>query len=111
MLQLLRTAHAGCADVDACNSSLRPAQGVLCGLRCPAAGDQYRSIFPIRTGRPQEMIIRSTSLPVFPKASIFFKAVNRLRVRITVVEVSDLVLHCRQRRRFCLLAHSTEWAA
>jgi hypothetical protein len=39
-LELLGTAHARCAEIDAGNLSRRPTQGMLCRLRCPATGNQ-----------------------------------------------------------------------
>src|SRR5271170_5373725 len=76
-------------------------------LRCPTAGDEDRLIFLIRSGRPKQMIVRAASLPVLPETSILFQAINRLfkaldrqRIRVTIVEVSNFPGHvnCRLRR-------------
>ncbi len=47
-------------------------------------------VFPIGSRRPTEMIIRSASLLVLPEPSILFKAIDRRRIRVTIVEISDL---------------------
>jgi len=41
------------------------------------------------------MIVRAASLPVLPEPSIFLEAIDRLRIRITVVKVSDLIRYTR----------------
>ena len=53
------------------------------------------------------MVVRAASLPVLPEASVFHEAIDRPRIRITIVEFSDLV----RQARFCgillvLFAHS-----
>ena len=90
-LELLRTAHAGCAEVDAGHLSRRPAQGMLGRLRGPAAGNEDGVIFPVRSGGPEEMIVRAASLPVLPEPAIVVEAVDRPWIRITVVEGADLL--------------------
>jgi hypothetical protein len=88
-LEFLGTAHARRAEVDAGNLSCWPTQGVLCRLRCPTACNEDEAIFPIRPGRPKQMIIRVAPVSVLPEPPIFFEAVDRPRIRITVVEVPD----------------------
>jgi hypothetical protein len=68
---------------------------MLCGLRCPTAGDKNRIVFPIRSARPKKMMVRTTSLLVLPESTILFKVIDRPRIRITVVEVLDLLCHTR----------------
>jgi hypothetical protein len=41
------------------------------------------------------MIVRATSLPVLPEASIIFQVVDRRRIGITVVEVSDVLRYIK----------------
>ena len=85
-LELLGVAHTGRAEVDAGHPSRRPAQGMLGRLRCPAAGNQDGLVFPIGSGRPEEMIVRPASLPVLPEPSIFLQAVDRRWIRMPFVE-------------------------
>src|SRR5271154_3171934 len=59
-LEFLRAAHTGRADVDAGDLSVWPAQGMLCCLRCPAAGDENGMIVPVGPVRPEEMVIRAS---------------------------------------------------
>src|SRR5215510_3177082 len=75
-LELLGTAHAGCAEVDTGNLSRRPTQRMLGRLRRPAAGNETGLVFPIRACRPEEMIVRPALLPVLPELSIFLEAVD-----------------------------------
>ena len=83
-LELLGTAHARCAEVDAGNPSRRPAQGMLGRLRCPAAGNEDGLILPIGPCGPEEMIVRAAFLPVLPELSIFLEAVDRGWIRDAV---------------------------
>jgi hypothetical protein len=48
-------------------------------------------VFLVRFVRPEEVVIRATSEPVFPEPTILFKTIYRPRVGITVVKVSDLI--------------------
>src|SRR5262249_9120872 len=57
-LELLGTAHTGCAEIDAGNPRRRPTQSMLGRLRCPATGNEDGWIFPIGPYRPKEMIVR-----------------------------------------------------
>src|SRR4030095_15836094 len=88
-LELLGTAHARCAEVDAGNLSRRPTQGMLGRLRCPAAGDENGMVFPIGSYRTEEMIVHPAFLPVLPEPSIFLEAVDRPGIRIPFIEALD----------------------
>jgi hypothetical protein len=66
---------------------------MLCGLRRATAGDKNGMVFPIRSARPKKMMIRATSLLVLPESAILFKIIDRPRIRITIVEVLDLLYH------------------
>ena len=94
-LQLLSAAHTRCAKVDADNPSSGPTQGMLGRLRCPAAGNEDGVVFLVRSSGPKQMIIRAASLLVLPELLIFFKAIDRSRIRITFVEVPDCLRHVR----------------
>ena len=58
--KLLGTADAGRADVDGGHLRRGPAHGVPGRLRCSAAGDEDGKVVPIRSGRPEEMVVGST---------------------------------------------------
>src|SRR6266576_3890393 len=107
-LEFRRAADTRCADVDACDLSRGPAQRMLGRLRRPAAGDEDGLVFPIRSGRPQQMIFRAPSWLVLPEESIFFQIIGGRRIRVTVIEVSDLLCHITDRREVVgALAHDT----
>ena len=72
--ELLSTAHARRAKVDARNLRRGPTQGMLCRLGCSAAGNQNGELFPKGSGRPEQMIIRAASQRVLPEALIFIEA-------------------------------------
>src|SRR5262245_50151648 len=86
-LELLGTAHTGCAEIDADDMSRRPTQSMLGRLRCPAAGNEDGFVFPVGSCRPEEMIVGPACLSVLPKPSIFLKAVDRPGIRKPFVEV------------------------
>ena len=65
-LELFRASHTRRADVDAGDLSRRPPQGMLCCLRCSAAGDENGIVFPVRSVGPKEMIIGAAFLRVLP---------------------------------------------
>lgn len=88
-IELLSTAYARCAEVDADYLSRRPPQGMLSRLRCPVAGNENGVVFPVRSVRPKQMIIRAASLSVLPDPLILFKALDRPKIRVTFAEVSD----------------------
>jgi hypothetical protein len=96
-LELLSMAHTRCAEVDAGNMGLRPTQGMLGRLGCPAPGNQDRSRFAIGPGRPKQMIVPAESLWILPELPVFVEAIDRPRIRITIVEVLDLLCHARCR--------------
>ena len=75
-LELLGTAHTGCAEVDAGNLSRGPTQGMLGRLRGPAAGNEDGLILPIGACGPEEVIVRAAFLPVLPEQPIFLEAVG-----------------------------------
>jgi hypothetical protein len=63
-------------------------------------------VFPIRYAGPKEMIIRAPSVRVLPEPAILFKVIDRPRIRIMVVEVSNLLCCIKGLGRvFCSLAH------
>src|SRR5262249_7190668 len=62
LLELLGTAHTGCAEVDTDNLSRRPAQRMLGGLRCPAASNEDGVVVPIGSCRPEEVIVHPAFL-------------------------------------------------
>jgi hypothetical protein len=70
--ELLSTAHARCAKVDANNLSLRPTQGMFGCLRCSAPGNEDGVVFPVTSGVPKQMIICVAPVSVLPEPSIFF---------------------------------------
>src|SRR5260370_36961547 len=90
-LELLRTLHTRCADVDAGNLSSGPTQGMFCCLRRSAACDENGMVFAVGSVRPEEMVIRATPVRVVPEPTVLFKTIDRPRIRITVVEASDLI--------------------
>ena len=101
-----RTSHTRRADVDAGDLSRGPTQGMFCRLGCSATGNKNGIVFPIRPARPKEMIIGAAFLLVFPDPAILFKALDRRRIRISVVEVLDLLCYIKiWRRVVCSLAH------
>src|SRR5208282_5936021 len=90
-LELLGVEHADCAAVDAGNLGRGPTHRMLGCLRCPATGNEDGLVFPIRSIGPKKMIVRAASLLVLPDPLIFFQVIDRWRIRISVVEVPDLV--------------------
>jgi hypothetical protein len=53
-------------------------------------------VFPVLSVRPEEIVIRATSERGLP--TIFFKAIDRPRIRIAVVEVSNFLRYIKRRR-------------
>ena len=94
-LELLGTAHTGCAEVDAGNLSRGPTQGMLGRLRCPAAGDEDGLVFPIGSCRPEEVIVRPAFLPVLPEPSIFLEAVDGRWIGMTFVKRAHILPDAR----------------
>src|SRR4029453_11166380 len=94
-LELLGTAHTGCAEVDAGNLSRRPTQGVLGRLRCPATGNEDGLVFPIGRCGPEEVIVGAAFLEVLPEESIFLEAVDRRWIGMTLVERAHILLNTR----------------
>src|SRR6202051_379720 len=84
-LEFLRVAYTCRADVYASNLCIGPAQSMLCRLRCAAPGDENGMIFPIGFVRPEEMVIRASSVRVFPDLAISFETIDRPWIGITVV--------------------------
>jgi hypothetical protein len=76
-LEILRAPYACRAKVNAGHPSRRPTQSMLSSLRCAAAGNQDGEVFPVRSGRPEQMIVRAASLPVLPEPAIFIEAIDR----------------------------------
>ncbi len=76
-LEFLGASNAGCAEVDAGDLRFRPAHRVLSSLGCPAAGNENRMVFPIRSARPEEMIIRTAFLLALPMPAVFFETIDR----------------------------------
>jgi hypothetical protein len=64
---------------------------MFCCLRCPAAGNENGMVFLVRSVGPEEMVIRPASVRVFPESTILFKAIDWTRIRVAVVETTDLV--------------------
>jgi hypothetical protein len=62
-------------------------------LGSPAAGNKNGMILPIGFVRPKKMMIRTTSLRVLPELTVLFEIIDRPRIRITIVEVLDLLCH------------------
>src|SRR5258705_5323597 len=89
--EFLRASHTRCADVDAGNLSCGPTQGMLCCLRRPAPSDENGMVFPVASVRPKEMVIRATPVRVVPEPTVLFKTIDRPRIRIAVVEASNLI--------------------
>jgi hypothetical protein len=58
-------------------------------LRCPAAGDEDGEIFFIRSGGPEQMVVRAAPGFVLPASAIVIECLGRRRIRITLVEVLD----------------------
>jgi hypothetical protein len=56
-------------------------------------------VFPIRSSRPEEMIIRTAFLPALPPPAVFFETIDRARIRISVVEVPNLLFYIGKDRR------------
>jgi hypothetical protein len=56
-----------------------------------AASNQDGVVLAVRPGGPVEMAIRSAPVPILPETAVFIEALNRPRIRITVVEVSDFL--------------------
>jgi hypothetical protein len=52
-------------------------------------------VLPEGSVRPEEMIICAASVWVFPEPTILIKAIDRPRIRITVVETSDFLCHIK----------------
>ena len=92
-LEFLGAAHARGAEVDTHHLGLGPAHGMLGRLRGPATGNQNRVIFPIGSGRPEQMIISVTPLLILPELSIPIEAVDWPGIRIAFVEVPDFRSH------------------
>ncbi len=92
-LELLGVTYTRCTKVDAGNQGRWPTQGMLGRLRCPAACNEDGMIFPIGSGRPKQMIVRAASLLILPEPPVSLETIDRPRIRIAVVEVSDLVRH------------------
>ena len=90
-LELLSTANAHCAEVDADNLCRGPTQSMLSRLRCSAAGNEDRVIFLVRFEGPKQMIISSASLSVLPEPSIFVKALDRSRIGKTFVKIAHFI--------------------
>ena len=57
LLELFGTAYACRAEIDTGNLGSRPTQSVLCRLGCSATRQRGWIIFPVRSGRPKQMII------------------------------------------------------
>ena len=85
-LQRLRVADAGGAEVDARDARARPAQRDLCRLRRTAARHQDRGILPQRPRRPQQVMLGAAPLVVLPETPVPIEAVDRRRVRTSLVE-------------------------
>jgi hypothetical protein len=106
-LELLSVVHAGCAAVDASNLSLRPAQRMLGRLRCPAARDEDRLVFSIRSVGPKQVIVDAASLRVLPELLIPLQIIDRRRIRITVVEVPYFTCYIQKwREPLCIHANT-----
>src|SRR5206468_2436915 len=94
------------AAVDAGNLSLGPTQRMLRCLRRPAAGDEDGLVFFIRPSGPKQMIVRAASLRILPLPLIFFQAIDRWRIRVTVVELTNFFGYIDQwRELFYWLGH------
>ena len=84
-LQLLRERDALRADVDADDSSARPAQRVVRRLRRAAAGDQDAAVFAVGLGRPEEMRFGAPAR-VVPGAAVRVEIVDGRRVGMRFVK-------------------------
>jgi hypothetical protein len=92
-LEIFGVADAGCTEVDGGDVCGGPSEGVLCSLRGSAAGDEDGEGVAIRKGGPVEMKVGATALEVLPMGSVGVEVFDGRRVRITIVEVPDLVCH------------------
>ena len=64
---------------------------MFCCLRSSAACDENGMVFSVWLVRPKEMMIGAASIRVFPGPAILFKIIDGPRIRISVVETTDLV--------------------
>src|SRR5215469_7401388 len=85
-LQLLGVLNAGCAEIDAGDVSGRPANGIFCGLRGAAAGNEYRVVLAVRSRGPEEMKISPAPFAVLPPPPIGVEVIDGRGVRIPLVE-------------------------
>jgi len=105
-LELFRAAHTCFATVDAGNLRRGPTQRVLGCLGCSTTRDKDGLIFFIRPARPKQMKVCTTSLAILPLPLIPFQAIDRRGIRITVVEVPNLLGDIEWHRELCTqLAH------
>src|SRR5215471_5876186 len=87
--QLLGVLDTGCAEIDGRDPSRGPTNGVLCGLRGAAAGNEYRVVLAVRSRGPEEMKIRPAALRVPPPLAIGVEVIDRRGIWIPLVEGLD----------------------
>src|SRR5215469_15716446 len=85
-LQLLGVLNAGCAEIDAGDVSGRPANGIFCGLRGAAAGNEYRVVLAVRSRGPEEMKISPAPFALLPTPPIGIEVIDGRGIRIPLVE-------------------------
>src|SRR5271156_5871787 len=110
-LELLGALDTGGTDIDPGDRCTRPRQRVLGGLRSAAAGDQNAPIVAIGFSRPEQASIRAPSI-VVPTGFMTLEAVNRRRVRVTLIKGAHLLRNAVGIRYFCVVAlHCTAYCA
>ena len=91
-LELFSASHTRRANVDARDLSRRPAQGMLRCLRRSATCDEDGIVVPIgRLWAKRGDSRRDVFVDPARALTIFFKAIDRRRIRVAVVEVPDLL--------------------
>jgi hypothetical protein len=75
-LQLLSMLQAGCAEIDPGDLRCRPADGIFCGLRRTATGNQYGVALAVRPCWPEKVEVCPTPLGILPSTPIHFKVID-----------------------------------
>ena len=89
-------------------SRVRPAQGVVCGLRGAAARDEDAAIVAVRLARPKEM--RFGAPPrVVPRSAVGVEVVDRRRIGMTFVKAAHLRGDVGERGAFHTESSSTRY--
>src|SRR5690348_8469133 len=89
--ELLRVVNAGGAAVDCSYLGLGPTHRMLVGLGCSATGDEDGLVLAVSSPGPVQMVIGPPSFLVLPAELVFLKILDRRRIGIVIVEVSNLL--------------------